>query len=280
MKQIISASRRTDLPAECPDWLAESLRCGQASFVGPRGGRRTVDLRPAAVHTLVLWSKDFSRLIADEAGLRTVLGRYDQLYFLVTVTGLGGTAIEPGAPPPDTVLARLPDLVAIAGRPQRVSLRFDPVVHWSENGRLRDNLDAFPAVADAARRSGIEDIRISFAQWYKKSILRAKARGFAFIDPPAEVKRAAAIGLSETAAARGLTLYSCSQDFLVGVAGIRPSSCIDGRLLAELHPAGERASTAKDRSQRAECRCTESVDIGSYARTCRHGCVYCYANPQ
>lgn len=280
MKQVISASRRTDLPAERPDWLAESLRRGRASFIGPRGGLRTVDLRPAAVHTLVLWSKDFSRLIADEAGLRTALGRYDQLYFLATVTGLGGTPIEPGAPPADKVLAQLPGLIAVAGRSKRVSLRFDPVVYWSEDGRLRSNLDAFPAVADAASRLGIEDIRISFAQWYKKSARRAKTRGFDFLDPSAEAKRSAAVGLSETAASRGLTLFSCSQDFLAGIAGIRPSSCIDGRLLAELHPAGERASTAKDRSQRAECRCTESVDIGSYGRACRHGCIYCYANPQ
>ncbi|MDH4198294.1 MAG: DUF1848 domain-containing protein, partial [Candidatus Aminicenantes bacterium] len=29
-----------------------------------------------------------------------------------------------------------------------------------------------------------------------------------------------------------------------------------------------------------DCLCTESVDIGSYAQSCPHSCVYCYANPR
>ncbi|MCK4557835.1 MAG: DUF1848 family protein [Candidatus Aminicenantes bacterium] len=32
--------------------------------------------------------------------------------------------------------------------------------------------------------------------------------------------------------------------------------------------------------QRAECRCTESIDIGSYTQSCPHSCLYCYANPR
>jgi DNA repair photolyase len=34
---------------------------------------------------------------------------------------------------------------------------------------------------------------------------------------------------------------------------------------------------AKDKNQRLECGCVESVDIGAY-NSCAHGCVYCYAN--
>ncbi len=82
------------------------------------------------------------------------------------------------------------------------------------------------------------------------------------------------------ASAFGLKLFSCSQDFLAEVPGIEPSSCIDGRLLQSLHPGGEPVSLAKDKTQRLECRCTESVDIGSYTQSCPHSCLYCYANPR
>ena len=33
----------------------------------------------------------------------------------------------------------------------------------------------------------------------------------------------------------------------------------------------------KDKNQRAECGCVESVEVGTY-HTCLNGCKYCYAN--
>jgi Domain of unknown function (DUF1848) len=276
---VISASRRTDLVASFPDWLAAALRARRAALVGPRGRAQEVYLSPATVHTIVLWSKDFSVLLRNESGLRDLLAPYDQVYCHFTVTGLGGTPVEPGAPPTAAALAELPALVAFAGDPRRVSLRFDPVVFWDEGGKLRSNLPAFAAIAAAAAATGIKDVRISFAQWYGKAKRRAASRRFAYVDPPWEEKLECAAALTKTAAAHGLTLHACAQPEITGVTGIRASSCIDGALLESLHPRREPASKRRDRTQRPHCLCTESKDIGSYTQRCPRGCVYCYANP-
>jgi hypothetical protein len=280
MKRIISASRRTDLVAHFPQWLAGAVSKGKAEVKGLSGKTYSVSLRPEEVHTIVLWSKDFSSLLEDRFDVRTRLARFDQLYFLFSITGLGGTFIERGVPPASLALEQLPALVRLAGHPGRVSLRFDPVIFWRENGLDRTNLDFFEKLAPAAAALGIRDVRFSITQWYGKAVRRSRAACFDFRDPLLEEKKAAAGRLARVASAWGLNLFACSQDILAEVPGVRPSACIDGALLQELHPRGEPASLTKDKGQRRECRCTESVDIGSYSQACPHCCLYCYANPR
>jgi hypothetical protein len=275
---VISASRRTDLVASFPEWLAAALRARRAVLIGPRGRTVEIDLSPGDVHTVVLWSKDLSNLLRNEHGLKDLLAAYDQVYLHFTITGLGGTAVEPGAPSTEQALAQLPGLAGFAGDPRRVSVRFDPVVFWSDGAEVRSNLSEFPGIAAAAARIGVRDIRMSFAQWYGKAKRRSVARRFPFVDPPDEAKREHGAALAGIAAAHGLMLHACSQPLLAGVPGIVPSACIDAALLESLHPGHEPTSRRKDRSQRPDCLCTESKDIGSYTQVCPHGCVYCYAN--
>ncbi len=280
VKKAISASRRTDLVAFFPDWLAAAVLDEEAVFLGPSGRPTTVNLSPDNVHTFVLWSKNFANLVANRHGLLDALRKYDQLYFHFTVTGLGGTVIERHAPEPAVALRQLESLIEIASRPERISLRFDPIVHWEENDRVVTNLDFFENLARVASRLGITTIRTSFAQWYGKAKRRAARRGFGFVELPIDDKLAASRRLAEIAAVRGLRLYACAQNFLAAVPGFHPSACIDGALLEELHPRREPVSKRKDRTQRPECGCTESLDIGSYTQSCPHSCIYCYANPR
>lgn len=277
MSIVVSASRRTDLPASFPDVLGGALREEKARVLGPAGRAYDVDLRPENVHTLVLWSKDFANLLTGRTGLRTLVAKYEQAYFHFTITGLGGTSLEKGVLSPGEAVAQLPGLVAAAGSPARVSVRFDPVVFWRESGKLVSNLPFFDRLAPPVADAGITDVRVSFAQWYGKARRRAKKRGFEFVDPEESEKRARAADLAATAAKWGLALHACAQGFLAEVPGFRPSSCIDGKRLQELHPRREPVSVRKDRTQRPECGCTESRDIGSYAQVCPHSCVYCYA---
>jgi hypothetical protein len=280
MKQVISASRRTDLVAFFPGWLSNALQTETVRVYGPSGRTSEVDLSPETVHTFVLWSKDFSNLIQDQYNLKDLLQKYGQLYFHFSITGLGGSFIERGVPRPMEAFRQLERLIKIAGMPERVSIRFDPLLFWKEGEKIETNLHFFETLAPKAKSLGIKDIRFSFTQWYGKALRRASKHDFHFIDPSQKEKKERARFLAQIAASFGLNLYACSQSFLNEVPGIKPSSCIDGRLLEGLHPQQEYASRIKDKSQRKECLCTESIDIGSYSQSCPHCCLYCYANPK
>lgn len=279
MKKVISASRRTDLVASFAGWLSQVIREGRAEVTGPRGADYSVVLSPEKVHTLVLWSKDFSNLIEDRFGLRQTLRRYAQLYAHFTITGLGGGPWERGAAKPETALAQLEKLIEVVEGPERVSVRFDPIVFWKDQGRLQTNLDFFNDLAPELASHNIRTVRISFAQWYRKAQKRAHQYGINFVDPEPEQKLESARFLEGIARKNGIQLYACSQKFLTAVPGIAASACIDGKRLQELHPEKAPVAAKKDRTQRAECLCTDSSDIGSYTQHCPQSCLYCYANP-
>lgn len=280
MKKVISASRRTDLVAFFPEWFSSALKQERAMVYGPAGHAYAVDLKPETIHTLVLWSKNFSNLIEDKCELGKYLQKYDQLYLHFTITGLGASFIERGVVPPSEAISQLDNLIKFVKHPERISVRFDPIVYWKDESRVKTNLHFFEELAPELSQRGIKDVRFSFAQWYGKAVKRSARYGFSYLDPSAEEKKEAALFLSQIARNWNLSLFSCTQNFLAKVPGVRASACIDGSNLQRLHPKGEPASTKKDRSQRPECGCTESIDIGSYTQSCPHSCLYCYANPK
>ena len=281
MKKIISASRRTDLIAFYPDWLSEVLSSEEAVFVPP-GKKRPVriDLDPASVHTIVFWSKNFKPLLENRCRLKDLIKKYGQIYYHFTITGLGSRFLEKLAPAPQEALSQLPELLKLAQSPDRISVRFDPIIFWEESGKLKNNLCFFPELSRTMASLGIKTVRFSFAQWYKKAVTRARRTGLKFYDPSLEEKRKIVGELVQVASAFNLELWSCSQHEISSLPGIKPSACIDGGKLSGLHPAREAASLVKDRTQRKDCLCTESVDIGSYAQSCPTACLYCYANPR
>lgn len=276
MRQVISASRRTDLPMHFPDWLAQVICEGQVEVPQPYSGRiRLVSLRPQDVHTIVLWSKDFSPLLRDEGGLRQALASYDQVFCHLTITGLGGTLLEPNIPPWGQVVEQLPELVEFIGHPRRLTVRFDPIIHWREYGEIGSNFPLGRQILERCAAYGTQTIRISFATLYGKVRRR---KGWDWYDPPLAERLVMVRELVSFARPLGLTIYACSDQGLEE-AGAAPSRCIDGGLLAELHPQCLPARAGKDSGQRPECGCTPSVDIGSYNMRCPNGCRYCYANP-
>ena len=73
----------------------------------------------------------------------------------------------------------------------------------------------------------------------------------------------------------GFTIQTCAEKIDLLEYGIEHGACIDSKLISEI--IGYPLKVKKDKNQRKECGCIESIDIGEY-NTCVHGCEYCYAN--
>lgn len=268
METVISASRRTDMPACFLDRLVGFVRQGYAEVTNPWSGRASrVELAPETVHTLVLWSKDFGPFLRRPREFRAY-----RLYFLFTVNDM--PELEPSLPPLARRLDQVRELAERYG-PERIGWRFDPVIFRA--GGPVEPVETFLRIGENMARHGVRRSIFSFLDLYGKVKVRNERFSLGIVDPPGGVKREYAASLSSAAKGLGMWLESCSET-LGALMGITPSACINGALLSRL--AGAPAPLGKDPGQRTACNCTESRDIGSYsAMPCPHGCLYCYANP-
>lgn len=258
---IVSASRRTDLPAFYSEWLLRRLREGFCLVQNPYDARRLqrVPLTPDVVDCIVFWTRDPRPLLPHLAELEALGHRF---YFQFTLNAYG-VALEPQVP-------RLAQAVEAFGRlseavgSQRVVWRYDPIVlepHCDEAFHRR----AFAALAAALEGYGAHCV-MSFVDPY------AKLRG-RFQAPQRAPMRALARALAEIACARGFSLETCAEAEDFTDCGVEPGACVDRARIEALLGTSLGGTAQKSR---AYCRCMESVDIGAYD-TCLHGCAYCYA---
>jgi hypothetical protein len=253
---ILSASRRTDLVGCYPDVLIEQLK----------------KYPPDAVHTIVIWTKNPAPMLEGE--LTRVLSHYAQLFVHLTITGLGGTVLEPRIPPWQDVAALLPRMVKLVKSPQRIAWRFDPIMEICDSQATYSNLPLFDSLAERISPLGIPTCRVSWVSPYRKVLRRLENRGFRLRMASQEEKERQALELQRKAEGFGFEVHYCC------VEGFPRSRCIDGKLLSGLHPEALPCSQKKAKGQRKLCGCTESLDIGWYSQKCGHGCLYCYAEPQ
>jgi hypothetical protein len=277
MLEIISCSRRTDIPAFYYDWLQECLKNKYVMVKNPYSkSTYMVDLSPERVHSICLWSKSFANVLKNPG----YLSLYN-LYFQFTITGYS-KFLEPNVVDTEEALRQMEQL-ARNYSPKQINWRFDPIILSikGEKNPTPDNferarLKVFEALCRDISSFGVNRCTISFLCLYKKVEQRMKASKFTYLIPSQQQQIELVSQLVEIADKYGTTIYTCTSPIIEGVPGVRKGYCIDGVYLEELF--GKRASHAKDTGQRKECGCTRSRDIGAYSgQSCGHGCLYCYA---
>lgn len=263
---IISASYRSDIPAFHGHWFLDRLAAGSVAVRNPYGGRESIiDLRPAAVDGYVFWTRNPVPFLP---ALEAVETQEKPFVIQLTVTGMP-RALERRTPAPDTMIAAMR---ALRGRygPDVLVWRFDPILA-SPVWPLERQLRTFERLS-AALRGVTDEVCVSWATLYRKSLRNLGKAGIPVEDPAPEEKRAFLAKLADRAEANRMALTVCSQSDLVPAGG-RPAACIDA---ARLSRVANREILARQKGNRPGCLCAASRDIGAYD-SCAHGCLYCYA---
>lgn len=264
---ILSASRCTDIPNYYSEWLARRFRAGFLCVRNPMNFRQVsrIALNPNVIDCIVFWTK-------NPAPMLPYLDEYRRYmyYFQFTLTGYGKD-IEPGLPDKRRIL--IPAFCELADRigRDRVIWRYDPIF-LSDHYTLDYHVKAFTRIAEAlAGRT--RRVVISFLDDYEKT--KRNMKGINIQGLTKEKMRRLAHSFAVIAGRYGMEIQTCAEKIDLSEYGITHGACIDREYIE--HLLGCRLRAGKDHGQRPECRCMESVEIGSY-HTCRNGCRYCYAN--
>lgn len=264
---ILSVSRRTDIPAFYSDWFFNRIKEGYLYVKNPMNPHQVsrIDLSPDVVDCIVFWTKNPKPMLERLEELRNY-----QYYFQITVTGYGH-GIEPGIPDKKTVvLPAFKELSQKIGK-EKTIWRYDPILINETYDRMY-HIRAFDAISDILN-GYTEKVIISFVDLYQKTQrntthLKIKTmKDDEMIDIASE--------MAAIAKAKGMTIESCAESIDLSQAGVEHGHCIDKSLIESI--IGCSLKVKKDKNQREECGCYESVEIGTY-NTCRNGCKYCYAN--
>jgi len=258
-KKVISASRRVDLVAFYPEFMVERLE----------------QMGMENIHTLVIWTKDPENMLAHPE-LREALRRLSQIYVLLTITGLGGTALEPQAPTTEEIFRKLPPIIDFIGSPVRLAIRYDPlidVIYQNQAEISNIDINLFQEILSRSQSLGIRRVIVSYVTIYPKVERRLKQNGLRIVDHQIEeITDFIKNKMMPRTEKLGMELCTCV------LPDLTTRGCIDGESLIQLHPLREPCSKAKDKSQRENCHCTKSIDIGQWF-ACYHNCLYCYGNP-
>lgn len=264
---IISASRRTDIPAYYSEWLFNRLREEYVLVRNPMNTHQIgrISLSPDVVDGLVLWTKNpvpmLNRLLELE--------KYNY-YFQFTLNPYGRD-VEPNVPSKnDIIIPAFQQLSKAIGK-ERVIWRYDPIF-LSEKYSMEYHIKYFQLLASKLC-DYTEKCTVSFIDLYRNTARNIQPLNIQIETHEQQLEIMSAF--SAIAEKYGLYIDTCAEAINLDSFHISHACCIDRERFERLGKC--KLSLEKDKNQRPECGCAASIDIGAY-NTCKNACLYCYAN--
>ena len=306
---IISASRSTDIPAFYAKWFFNRLAKGYCVWYNPFNQQKTyVSFKRCKV--IVFWTKNPKPILPylkelDRRGIR--------YYFQVTLNDYVNEDFEPNVPSVEQRVETFRKLSEMIGH-ERIIWRFDPLIItpsitprtllsriWKIGNMLKGYTDKLVfSFVDVKTYRKVQNNLIKETNFFSKDDVEKAELN----DLQRKEIVEGLVKLREIWASNGwnLSLATCAEDIDLTSYNIEHNRCVDGELMERLFkndkelvyylragklpipdlfgkipPLPDRCKNLKDKGQRKICGCMVSKDIGMY-NTCRHFCVYCYAN--
>lgn len=306
---IISASRSTDIPAFFSRWFFNRLEKGYCSWINPFNQQKQY-ISFSQCKVIVFWTKNPEPIIPylhilDEIGIH--------YYFQVTLNDYAKEELEPNLPSVEKRIETFKKLSDLIGS-DRIIWRFDPILLssaisprsillkiWNIGNRLKGftNKLVFSFVDIKAYRKVQNNLVKETSLFTKENVEEGEGSDSQRNEIIEGLYKLRKIWKDE---GWNLTMATCAESLDLEKYGIEHNRCIDGALMekifgydrelvyylrtgklpepdlfGEIPEIPETSKNLKDKGQRKLCGCMISKDIGMY-NTCRHFCVYCYAN--
>ena len=264
---ILNTGSRTDIPAFYSRWFYNRIKEGWVLVRNP--------YHPIQITRYILSPRVIDAVIFCTKNPEPMLNRLDELasydyYFQFTLTGYGKD-VECNVPNKKEKMIPIFQKLSKKIGMKKVIWRYDPVI-FTKKYTPEYHLKAYGQIATALKGYTKKCV-ISFVDVYAKNKKNMELLDSYEIDKNELL--AFAKKIADIAKDNGMTVGSCAESIDLYECGIEHNCCIDKTLIEDM--IGYRLKAAKDKNQRGECGCVESVEIGTY-NTCNNGCQYCYAN--
>lgn len=306
---IISASRATDIPAFYAKWFMNRLRTGYCVWYNPFN-QKPMYISFAKTKVVVFWTKNPEPMIPFLPELDKMGIHY---YFQVTLNDYVNEGFEPNVGPVEHRVEVFKRLANLIGK-EKVIWRFDPLIVTPQltarqllskifhvGNQIKGYTDKLVfSFIDVRVYRKVQNNLIKETPFYTRETVE-------HAEPSGNYLEELVDGLAKLREhwkdeGWDITLATCGESIDLDKYGIEHNRCIDGELMERIFAEDKELAyylrtgklpepdlfgnipelptdrkDLKDKGQRKVCGCMISKDIGMY-NTCRHFCVYCYAN--